>query len=132
MQRAKSSNLIQDERFNHPALDTRLHWLNPPPTWAVDPSLPAQVVQPAAPTDFWRETHYGFSDCSGQDFLREPREVCMQIRKEALDFIIEFAPDEHANMEPHAYRASAPRLRCAAALWPLRVQPERRRLPRGI
>ena len=130
MQRTKSSNLIPDERFHQPALDTRLQWLNPPPIWAVDPSLPAQVVQPAAPTDFWLETHYGFSDWSAQDFLRETREVCRRIRKEALDFIIEFAPDEHANMEPHAYRASAPRLRWAAALWPLRVQSQRRRLSR--
>ena len=32
-----------------------------------------------------------------QDFPRETREVCLRIRKEAADFIIEFAANEHSN-----------------------------------
>ena len=160
-----ATNLILDERFDQPALNPRLRWLNPPPTWTVDPSLPALVVQPAAATDFWQETHYGFradnghflftevagdftittkvhfhpvhqydqaglmvragpscwikasveyephgparlgavvtnqgfSDWSVQDFSRETREVCLRICKEASDFIIEFAANEHSS-----------------------------------
>ncbi len=164
VQQTATANSILDERFNQPSLDPRLRWFNPPLTWAVDPSLPALVVQPAAATDFWQETHYGFradnghflftevdgdftittkvrfhpvhqydqaglmvrvgplcwiktsvehepdgparlgvvvtnhgfSDWSVQDFPRATREVCLRIRKEASDFIIEFAADEHA------------------------------------
>ena len=41
-------------------------------------------------------TNHGFSDWSVQDFPRETREVCLRIRKEDLDFIIEFASNENA------------------------------------
>ena len=41
-------------------------------------------------------TNHGFSDWSVQDFPRNAREVCLRIRKEAWDFIIEFALNEHA------------------------------------
>ncbi len=157
--------IILRERFQQPALDPRLRWLNPPPTWTVDAALPALIVQPAAATDFWQQTHYGFradnghflfaeftgdftistkvrfhpvhqydqaglmvragpscwiktsveyepagparlgvvvtnhgfSDWSVQDFPRETRAVCLRIRKEASDFIVEFAANEHAH-----------------------------------
>ncbi len=163
--RIETTKMILDERFNQPALDPRLRWLNPPPNWAVDSLLPALVVQPAAPTDFWQETHYGFradnghflftevagdftvttkvrfhpvhqydqaglmvrlephcwikasveyephgpsrlgavvtnhgfSDWSVQDFPRAAREICLRIRKEALDFTIEFASSDQAD-----------------------------------
>jgi uncharacterized protein len=165
VQRPENTDVLLDERFNQPALDPRLRWLNLPPTWAVNPSLSALVVQPAAATDFWQATHYGFradnghflfaevagdftimtkvrfhpvhqydqaglmvrldphcwiktsveyeprgparlgvvvtnhgfSDWSVQDFSRATREVCLRISKEGPDFIIEFAPTEHAN-----------------------------------
>jgi len=71
VQRLKNTNLILDERFNQPALDPRLRWLNPPPTWSVDASLPALVVQPASPTDFWQETHYGFRADNGHFLFTE-------------------------------------------------------------
>jgi len=164
VQRPETTTVILDERFNQPAIDPRLRWLNPPPAWRVEPALPALVVQPATPTDFWQQTHYGFradnghflsievagdfsittkvrfhpvhqydqaglmirvgpmcwikasvehepqgparlgavvtnhgfSDWSVQDFPRETREVCLRIRKEDLDFIIEFASNENA------------------------------------
>ena len=57
--------LLLDERFSQASLDSRLHWLNPPPVWSVDPSRSVLVVQPAAPTDFWQQTHYGFRADNG-------------------------------------------------------------------
>lgn len=42
-------------------------------------------------------TNHGYSDWSVQDFPRDVREVCLRIRKEASDFIIEFAPSEQAD-----------------------------------
>ena len=52
MPRPETSSVILEERFNQPALDARLCWLNPPPIWTVDSSLHALIVQPAALTDF--------------------------------------------------------------------------------
>ena len=39
-------------------------------------------------------TNHGFSDWSVQDFPRDTREVSLRIRKEAQDFIVEFAENE--------------------------------------
>jgi len=184
VQMPATTNLILDERFNQPALDPRLRWLNPPPNWTVDSSLPALIVHPAAPTDFWQETHYGFradnghflfteipgdftittkvrfhpvhqydqaglmirlgpscwiktsvehepegparlgavvtnygfSDWSVQSFPRETCEVCLRIRKEAFDFIVEFASDEVSDWSlmrvAHLHLESAAPLAC--------------------
>jgi regulation of enolase protein 1 (concanavalin A-like superfamily) len=54
---------ILDEQFHKPTLDGRLQWLNPPPAWGVESE--ALVVQPAAKTDFWQQTHYGFRADNG-------------------------------------------------------------------
>ena len=165
MQPADASKIILDERFNQPSLDARLRWLNPPPVCHLERAASMLVVQPAAETDFWQETHYGFradnghflfieitgdftlttkvrfhpahqydqaglmirvgpvcwlktsveyephgpahlgvvvtnhgfSDWSVQDFPRDGKEVCLRIRKESLDFIVEFAPTEQAS-----------------------------------
>lgn len=156
------SEPLLHEDFRASALDPRLRWLNPPPIWSVDASLSALVVQPASPTDFWQQTHYGFradnghflfteipgdftittkvrfhpahqydqaglmvrvgplcwiktsveyepqgpaqlgavvtnngySDWSVQDFPRETGEVSLRMRKNAADFIVEFAAEE--------------------------------------
>jgi uncharacterized protein len=50
-----------------------------------DPAHPGVVV-----------TNHGFSDWSAQDLPHERNEVCLRIRKEASDFIVEFAPAEQA------------------------------------
>jgi regulation of enolase protein 1 (concanavalin A-like superfamily) len=71
VQRPETTKVILDERFNQPALNPRLSWLNPPPTWTVDSSLPALIVQPAAPTDFWQQTHYGFRADNGHFLFTE-------------------------------------------------------------
>jgi regulation of enolase protein 1 (concanavalin A-like superfamily) len=39
-------------------------WLNPPKTWSSDPAGALTIVTDRA-TDFWRETHYGFTRDSG-------------------------------------------------------------------
>ena len=44
-------------------------WLNPPETWSVDASTLTLTTD--AKTDFWRETHYGFTRDSGH-FLGLP------------------------------------------------------------
>src|ERR1017187_9965347 len=54
---------ILNERFKGPALDARLQWLNPPPAWSLEPAR--LMVRPAADTDFWQETHYGFRADNG-------------------------------------------------------------------
>jgi uncharacterized protein len=52
-----------NERFNGPALDARLKWMNPPPAWRLESA--GLIVRPAAETDFWQRTHYGFRADSG-------------------------------------------------------------------
>ena len=54
---------ILNERFNGPALDARLKWLNPPPVWSFESA--GLMVQPAAETDFWQRTHYEFREDTG-------------------------------------------------------------------
>jgi uncharacterized protein len=54
---------ILNERFKGPALDARLHWLNPPPAWNLGSA--GLMVRPAAETDFWQQTHYEFRADNG-------------------------------------------------------------------
>ncbi len=54
---------ILSERFKGPTLDARLQWLNRPPAWSVESA--GLLVQPAAKTDFWQQTHYGFRADNG-------------------------------------------------------------------
>jgi len=57
------AEIILNERFNGSAVDARLQWLNPPPTWSMESA--GLVVRPAAETDFWQQTHYGFRADNG-------------------------------------------------------------------
>jgi hypothetical protein len=54
-----------DERFDRSAPDPRLRWLNPPPAWRVGPPGFTLVLEAAAGTDFWQQTHYGFRADNG-------------------------------------------------------------------
>jgi regulation of enolase protein 1 (concanavalin A-like superfamily) len=54
---------ILNELFDGAALDARLRWLNPPPAWSLQSGR--LVVRPAAKTDFWQQTHYGFRADNG-------------------------------------------------------------------
>jgi len=159
------SEIILDERFDQAALDARLRWLNPPPDWSIDRATSSLRMMPAANTDFWQQTHYGFradnghllftevsgdftittrvrfhpahqydqaglmvranalcwiktsveheldgpnrlgvvvtnhgfSDWSMQDFPRNENAVWLRIRKDAQDFVVEFARGEGVN-----------------------------------
>lgn len=51
------------EDFLQPDWDRRLRWLNPPPYASSGGSL--LEVRPAAQTDFWQRTHYGFRADTG-------------------------------------------------------------------
>lgn len=56
------------ESFTGPALDPRLRWLNEPPRWTLDQCL---RVHPAAQSDFWQRTHYGFRADNGHFLYAE-------------------------------------------------------------
>jgi regulation of enolase protein 1 (concanavalin A-like superfamily) len=53
------------ETFGGPGIDPRLAWHNEPPAWQVDPARRCLRVGPAAGTDFWQRTHYGYAADSG-------------------------------------------------------------------
>lgn len=55
--------MILKEEFDGNTWDEALQWLNPPPYVAIRDST--LVVRSAADTDFWQQTHYGFSADSG-------------------------------------------------------------------
>jgi len=57
------SQIILNERFKRAKPDARLRWLNPPPAWSLESA--GLMVRPAAETDFWQRTHYGFRADSG-------------------------------------------------------------------
>jgi uncharacterized protein len=56
------------ESFSGPALDPRLRWLNEPQRWSLDQCL---RVHPAAQSDFWQRTHYGFRADNGHFLYAE-------------------------------------------------------------
>jgi len=57
--------LILHETFEGPVLDSRLRWIHEPKAWRVDPFAKSLRVEPAASTDYWQKTHYGFSADNG-------------------------------------------------------------------
>ncbi len=55
--------VLLDEQFNGPKINSRLHWLNPPPSEEVRDGW--LVVKPGDRTDFWQKTLDGGSRDSG-------------------------------------------------------------------
>lgn len=53
------------ETFEDEKLDERLEWFNEPNNWHINSRKNALVVKPNPETDFWQETHYGFSKDNG-------------------------------------------------------------------
>jgi hypothetical protein len=49
--------------FDHSQLDERLRWFCPPQVWSIERSC--LIISPAAQTDFWQRTHYGFQNDNG-------------------------------------------------------------------
>ena len=58
-----------DETFRAPALDPRLAWHAPPPSWQT--GRDGLTLATAAGTDFWQGTHYGFRVDNGHALLAE-------------------------------------------------------------
>ena len=58
-----------DETFRAPALDPRLAWHAPPPSWQTGQD--GLTLATAAGTDFWQGTHYGFRVDNGHALLAE-------------------------------------------------------------
>jgi regulation of enolase protein 1 (concanavalin A-like superfamily) len=56
-----------DEAFGGAALDPRLTWHCPPPSWRLGPG--GLCLSTAAGTDFWQGTHYGFRVDNGHALL---------------------------------------------------------------
>jgi uncharacterized protein len=59
----KLSQQILYEEFKGLSLDERLGWYCPPARWSISKS--ALVLEPEAGTDYWGQTHYGFSADNG-------------------------------------------------------------------
>ena len=71
MTEADSSNgtVLLDEQFNGPKTDSRLHWLNPPPSLEVSDGWLA--IAPGDQTDFWQKTFDGGARDNGHVFYVE-------------------------------------------------------------
>lgn len=54
---------IINEVFNQSSFDNRLTWFNEPSDWKVENNKLG--ISPAAETDFWQKTHYGFAVDNG-------------------------------------------------------------------
>jgi regulation of enolase protein 1 (concanavalin A-like superfamily) len=76
---ATKGTVLLDEQFSGPKTDSRLHWLNPPPSSEVRDGW--LVVTPGNETDFWQKTldggsrdngHFFYVELSG-DFVAETR-----------------------------------------------------------
>ena len=62
---ASTAGTARAQRAGKPALGRRDgRWLNEPRVWSVDPAGDLSMVTDKG-TDFWRETHYGFTRDSG-------------------------------------------------------------------
>jgi len=59
------SKLPLTANFSQGSLDPQLHWHCEPGQWSIDPIESCLRVWPAAGTDFWQRTHYGFEADNG-------------------------------------------------------------------
>src|SRR3954468_22527829 len=59
--------MLIDERFTGPLPSSQLSWTDEPESWELTPD--GLVVAPAAKTDFWQRTHYGFQVDQGPRLL---------------------------------------------------------------
>lgn len=59
------SGFILSTSFDTPVLDPALQWYCPPDHWCIQADHGALMIEPAAHTDFWQRTHYGFRADNG-------------------------------------------------------------------
>jgi regulation of enolase protein 1 (concanavalin A-like superfamily) len=64
-QRQALQGLRMITRFDSTVLDPRLRWFCAPPTARLEAERGRLIVEPAAGTDFWQRTHYGFRADNG-------------------------------------------------------------------
>ena len=67
-------DIILNEGFDGETFDERLSWHCAPARWEVDARLSALVLWTDGETDFWRETHYGFTADNGHFLGIETRD----------------------------------------------------------
>lgn len=92
------------ERFDRPHLDPRLVWMNEPPRWQVLPAEGLLRVEPAAQTDFWCKTHYGFEVNNGHLL--------------AMDVVGDFVLATQVRFQPrHQYDQAGLMLFLSASCW---------------
>jgi uncharacterized protein len=90
--------------FDGSTLDERLTWFCEPPHWSVNQAARMLHVEPAAQTDFWQKTHYGFEADNGH-FLSLPV---------AGDFIL----TTHVRFNPvHQYDQAGLMIRLSPDCW---------------
>lgn len=65
------SEFLRWNRFVGPDLGAPLRWQNEPPRCSLVGAAPRLRVEPAAGTDFWQKTHYGFEADNGHFLYTE-------------------------------------------------------------
>jgi regulation of enolase protein 1 (concanavalin A-like superfamily) len=94
--------MLIDERFTGPLPSSQLSWTDEPESWELTPD--GLVVAPAAKTDFWQRTHYGFQVDQGPRLLTPV----------SGDFIME---TEVAFEPVHQYDQAGLMVRLSAECW---------------
>jgi len=94
--------MLIDERFTGPLPSSQLSWTDEPESWELTPD--ELVVAPAAKTDFWQRTHYGFQVDQGPRLLTPV----------SGDFIME---TEVAFEPVHQYDQAGLMVRLSAECW---------------
>src|SRR5438552_14345787 len=92
------------ESFVRPTLHPALRWHREPPRWTVRLAERCLRVEPAAATDFWQKTHYGFEADNGHFVFAEV----------TGDFVL----STRVRFQPvHQYDQAGLMVRVSAACW---------------
>ncbi|WP_437778244.1 DUF1349 domain-containing protein [Sorangium sp. So ce1097] len=98
------TGMLLDEDFTRQDVDPRLEWRHPPARSVVAPERSVLVVEPAAKTDYWQRTHYGFQNDNGPFLFTRARG----------DFVM----TTHVRFRPaHQYDQAGLMVRLSASCW---------------
>src|SRR5438132_1247679 len=78
------------ESFARPTLHPALRWHREPPRWTVRLAERCLRVEPAAATDFWQKTHYGFEADNGHFLFAEVSAGLYACSPKGAGFVAEF------------------------------------------